>query len=340
MRCMNFRHRLVLSLVCGLAGHVAVARAGGGGAATFSNPVAVRGQDPWVIRWQGDYFYCQSRPDGVWVNRSSRLEDLGVDHWRRVWQPPAGAAYSRQIWAPELHFLQGRWFIYVAADDGDNAHHRMYVLEGTAADPRAPFVFKGKIADPQDRWAIDGTVLEMPDGRLYFIWAGWPGNQDGVQNLYIAPMSTPWTISGPRVCISQPDRPWERHDFPKINEGPETLWHAGHLFIIYSASAFWDDDYCLGQLTWTGGDVLKPASWVKSPEPVFQHSAQVFGPGHCSFVTSPDGREDWIVYHAHVKQGARARDVRIQRFTWNADGSPHFGRPVPPGTLLPAPSGE
>jgi GH43 family beta-xylosidase len=239
-----------------------------------------------------------------------------------------------------LHFLQGNWFIYVAADDGDNAHHRMYVLEGASDDPQAPFRFVGKIAAPGDCWAIDGTVLEMPDGKIYFIWAGWPGTHDGAQNLYIAPMSNPWTICGERVCISQPDLPWEQRDYPHINEGPETLWHGSHLFVIYSASAFWDDNYCLGQLTWNGGDVLNPRSWVKSPQPVFSHNSEVFGPGHCSFVKSPDGREDWIVYHAHTGPATSRRNVRIQPFTWNADGSPRFGSPVSPSMPLHTPSGE
>jgi len=310
---------------------------------TFANPVVAHGQDPWVVRWQTNYYLCQSRPApaaGVWVNRASRLEDIGQDHWTRVWHPPPGTAYSKQIWAPELHFLRGQWYIYVAADDGDNAHHRMYVLAGTSSDPQKPFVFKGKLSSPSDRWAIDGTVLEMPDGKLYFLWSGWPGSQDGVQALYIAPMSNPWTISGERVCISRPDRQWEQRDFPRINEGPETLWHDRRLFIIYSASGFWDDNYCLGQLTWTGGGVLDPHSWIKKPEPVFQRSADVLGPGHCSFVKSPDGREDWIVYHAHIGPGTGQRDVRIQRFTWNPDGSPDFGVPVSPGVPLRPPSGE
>jgi len=306
----------------------------------FKNPVVGHGADPWVIRWQTNYYLCQSRLDGVWVNRSARLEDIGMDHWKCVWRAPGSAPCSKQLWAPELHCLQGKWYIYVAADDGENANHRMYVLAGSSADPQAPFTFKGKIAAPTDRWAIDGTVLQMPDQKLYFIWSGWEGATDGVQNLYIAPMSNPWTISGERVCISHPDPKWEHHGSLRINEGPETLWHDGHLFVIYSANAYWDDNYCLGQLSWTGGNVLDPKSWVKKPEPVFAHTADVFGPGHCSFVKSPDGREDWIVYHAHVGQGTSQRDIRIQRFTWNADGSPKFGVPISPGVALTPPSGE
>jgi GH43 family beta-xylosidase len=306
----------------------------------FKNPVVAHGQDPWVIRWGTNYFLCQSRPGSVWVNRAARLEDIGVDHWQCVWTAPTNASCSKEVWAPELHFLQGKWYIYVAADEGKNANHRMYVLQGDTEDPQGSFTFKGKIAAPTDRWAIDGTVLEMPEGKLYFIWAGWPGTVDGVQNLYIAPMSNPWTISGGRVCISQPDQSWEQHDFPHINEGPETLWHDGHLFVIFSASAFWDDNYCLGQLAWTGGDVMNPQSWVKKQQPVFAHTDKVFGPGHCSFVKSPDGKEDWIVYHAHIAQGKRQRDIRIQPFTWNADGSPNFGAPLSPSVSLSPPSGE
>jgi len=337
--CLRFGVLAVLLFLCLFTGFDQNGNIAAG-QRTFTNPVVDHGADPWVVRWQTNYYFCQSHPDGVWVNRAARLEDIGKDHWQRVWHPPQGTAYSKQIWAPELHFLQGKWYIYVAADDGNNASHRMYVLEGTSSDPQKPFNFKGEIASPSDRWAIDGTVLQMPDGKLYFIWSGWPGTNDGVQNLYIAPMSNPWTIDGRRVCISRPDLKWEQRDFPHINEGPETLWHNGHLFIIYSASAFWDDNYCLGQLTWTGGDVLDPHSWVKKPEPVFKRSADVLGPGHCSFVKSPDGREDWIVYHAHIGPGTRQRDVRIQRFTWNADGSPDFGIPVSPGVPLRPPSGE
>ena len=114
----------------------------------FTNPVVRRGADPWVIRWKTNYYFCQSRPDGVWVNQAARLEDIGQDHWQRIWQPPQGTSYSKQIWAPELHFLQDKWYVYVAADDGDNANHRMYVLEGTSGDPQKPFIFKGKIAPP------------------------------------------------------------------------------------------------------------------------------------------------------------------------------------------------
>lgn len=334
---------------------------------TFTNPIASQGADPWVIRWHSKYYLSQSMPqtgagkgEGVWITVATNLEDIGRGPDKLVWKPEPGTRHSAEVWAPELHFLDGKWYIYVAADNGDNNTHRMYVLEGTSSqDPQQPFVLKAKIAAPSDRWAIDGTVLEMPGHKLYFIWSGWDSADNVAQNLYIAPMSNPWTISGKRVCISRPTYLWEQHGLP-INEGPETLWHSPSLlqspgrgsvgsrqgagkclFIIYSASGFWTSDYCLGELAWTGGDVMNPKSWVKNPKPVFASTATVFGPGHCSFVPSPDGAQDWIVYHAHINRDSGIyRDIRIQPFTWNPDGSPDFGAPVSPGVPLKRPSGE
>lgn len=309
--------------------------------ATFTNPIVERGADPWVVQWRGAYYLCQSRRNAVWVNRSERLLGIGREPWSRVWRPERGQAWSRELWAPELHYLRGRWYIYVAADDGDNANHRMYVLEGATEDPEGPFVLKGKIAAPTDRWAIDGTVLQMPDERLYFAWSGWEGVENVAQHLYIAPMSDPLTISGERVRIASPEHDWERIGRPWVNEGPQALWHGDRLFVIYSASGSWDDDYCLGRLDWTGGDPLDPASWAKHPEPVFSRTDQVFGPGHASFVKSRDSREDWIVYHAaRYSHAGWDRNIRTQRFHWRPDGTPDFGIPVPAGVPLPLPGGE
>ena len=305
----------------------------------FTNPIVARGADPWVVLWRNQYYFCQSDSRSVWVSRSERLQDIGRGEKRRVWTPPPGAEYSRELWAPELHFLRGQWWIYVAADDGDNANHRMYALEGNATDPQAPFTLKGKIAASTDCWAIDATVLEMPGDKLYLIWSGWEGLVNVAQHLYLAPMSDPWTLSGERVRISSPEHDWELRGRPLINEGPEVLRQGTNLFIIYSASGSWSDDYCLGQLTWTGGDVLDPKSWVKKPEPVFARTHDVFGPGHCSFVKSRDGAEDWIIYHSAKTSGSGwNRQVSMQKFGWQADGSPNFGSPVSPGVPLRAPS--
>ncbi len=334
---MNRRTFLALSGGCAaIVGFPAVAVPGEGG--VIRNPVAPEGHDPWVIRRDGWYYYCYSHNGGIWVNRSAIIQDAVQFNGAEVWRPEQGKPWSREIWAPELHFLDGRWYIYFAADDGKNEHHRMYVLEGGKGDARGAYSFGGKISDPSDKWAIDGTVMRHR-GKLYFIWSGWEGDENVSQNIYIARMRDPLTITGERATISRPEYDWETIGRPLINEGPEVLTHGRNVFVIYSASGSWTDDYCLGQLKLTGADPMNPDSWTKKRMPVFGRTGTVFGPGHASFVKSPDGSEDWIVYHAAKKQGAGwNRNTRMQRFTWSADGDPCFDYPVSEGIDIPEPS--
>jgi hypothetical protein len=217
----------------------------------------------------------------------------------------------------------------------------MYAAESDGADVGGPYSFKGKINDPEnDRWAIDGTVFESQSGGLYFAWSGWADTKEP-QNLYIAPMSNPWTVSGPRVLMARPEFGWEG----QILEGPQFLQKDGTISIVYSANASWTDDYCLGLLRHKGGDLLDPAAWEKQPSPIFRQFADnrsgVYGPGHASFTQSRDGTEDWIVYHAAKAIGRGwDRNIRMQPFVWREDGTPFLGHPIPATTVLPVPSGE
>jgi GH43 family beta-xylosidase len=259
-----------------------------------------------------------------------------------VFRAPPGTPYSRQVWAPELQRIRGRWVIHFAASDGDNANHRMYALVARGDDPQGRWELKGRVAERDDSWAIDGVVLELR-GRLYFVWSGWPGpTGDFPQLLYIAAMRDPWTIVGERHAIAAPELDWERAVAP-IVEAPQPLRRGGSTFIVYSAAASWSDDYALGVLTYGGGDPLSAQSWRKDPLPAFAKDAArgVFGVGHPTFVPSPDGREDWLVYHAIDRAGGgwSARSVRAQRFAWRSDGRPSFGVPIAVGVPLDAPSG-
>ena len=305
---------------------------------TIRNPIAPRGHDPWVIQDNGSYYYCYSHRGSIWINRHQTLQGACQFEGKSIWTPPRGKPYSREIWAPELHKLQGKWYVYFAADNGKNINHRMYVLESKTDDPLGEYTFTGKISDASDKWAIDGTVLEHA-GKLYFIWSGWEGDSNVQQNLYIARMKDPKTIVGNRVQISEPEHDWERIGRPLINEGPQVLKNKGNVFIIYSASGSWTDNYCLGQLKLNGRDLLNPESWTKSPTPVFSGTETVFSPGHASFAKSPDGKEDWIIYHTAKHKGAGwNRDVNIKKFTWDNNGNPSFGYPESKGVDIRSPS--
>ncbi len=319
-------------------------------ASMFVNPIVPASTagggaaDPWVTFKDGYHYYCKVDDDtSITVVKTKRLSDIGFSE-RKVVYRPTGSEPNRELWAPELHYVKGDWYIYYTA--GAGANHRMYALKANTQDAQGTYTFMGKMTDPTDRWAIDGTVLELPNGDLYKIWSGWPGFVDEEQCLYIAKMSDPVTISGERVRISRPEESWELNGRPLINEGPQILQKDGKIFVVYSASGSWSDDYCLGMLTYVGTDysetsILNPSNWEKTPEAVFSKAPMAFGVGHASFTTSPDGTEDWIVYHAMESSGGGwgNRSTRAQKFTWNEDGTPNFGTPLPYGSSVYHPSG-
>lgn len=303
---------------------------------TVQNPVAPAGADPWVVRHGDKYYYCYSSPvwffGGVGVNEISSIDKVTTEGGSQVYVAPAeeGAdlSHSFEYWAPELHYLNGEWYIYVACDDGNNETHRMYVLKGTTQDPTDPFEYVGQITDPTNKWAIDGTVMEL-NGELYFIWSGWEGDVNVAQNIYVAHMSDPCTIDSERVCLSVPTYAWEKKGEPHVNEGPAVLQRDGRTFVIYSASGSWTNEYCLGMLTLVGEDPLNPAHWEKAAEPVFRKRAGVcYGPGHCSFTTALDGSV-WMVYHGNLQSGTGwdGRSVWIAPVTFDENGNPDFGVP-------------
>jgi GH43 family beta-xylosidase len=315
-------------------------------ATTFANPLLTSGPDPWVIQKDGFYYVLVTTGDNVTIRKTAKMSELGSAPSTVVWNPALTGVAQRDLWAPELYFFDGKWYIYYSADPLCCDGHRVHVLENASADPtQGTWVNKGRIANPTiDLWAIDGTVLELNNKR-YLIWSGHETTPNQTQILYISEMSSPWTLTGTRVELSRPTYPWEQNGSPAVNEGPEILQHGGKTFLIYSASHCSTDDYALGQLTLTGTDPLAAGAWTKASAPVFVKNPanKAFGPGHNGFFKSKDGSQDWLIYHANPLTGEGCGDTRsprMQQFSWNADGTPNFGTPVALGTAIARPAGE
>ncbi|ASA26318.1 family 43 glycosylhydrolase [Paenibacillus donghaensis] len=320
---------------------------GGKNVSDFYNVIMQAGADPWVYKHTDGYYYnVFVNASGIMVRRAKTITGIDAGERSLAWTPVKGTLYSSNVWAPEMHYLKDtdgeyKWYIYFAADNGTNANHRMYVLENASDDPMTgTWEFKGKITDSTDRWAIDGTVLTVNEEH-YFIWSGWEETDGSFQNLYIAKMSNPRTISSERVLISTPDQIWETSP-GRINEGPQVTIKGETINLVYSANGSWTDSYCLGLITAKiGNDLMNPSSWVKQDKPIFSSANGVYGPGHHSIVTSPDGTEDWIIYHAARWPGSGwTRNVRTQKFTWNENNTPNLGEPVDPNRPIVRPSGE
>ncbi len=302
---------------------------------TFRERRPFPGQDPWVIPHEGSLLLVQAAGGNrrIVVKRFRDLARMDRNVETVIWTPSGPTSHGRQLWAPELHNIDGRWYVYFSASNGRTANHRMYAL--VADDPLGPYQELGPVRDPEhDGWAIDLTVFTH-EGRLYAVWSGWEGPDDGFpQNLYIAPMSDPWTICGERRCLSRPQHGWEMSVAP-VNEGPEIIRHpvSGRLFLLYAADASWTQAYKTGLLEWTGGDVTDPRSWQKLPRPLFT------GGGHGCVVDTSDGAH--LVYHRKVSgdPGWADREILSARLDWDAEGYPVVRLGNPPGGTSPAKGG-
>lgn len=213
--------------------------------------------------------------------------------------------------------------------------------------------------DPDNCWAIDMTVLTV-EGKHYAVWSGWDDyyvdSEAPMQWLYIAPMTfhkeKPYVRLGERALLSSPELPFEMKVDEHISllEGPSALYHGDDVFILYSTRGSWTVNYKMGQLRLRKGcDPMDPASWEKKETPVFEGLYEsdnagylVGGVGHASFTTSPDGKEYWIHYHSMKPDGKGWSDryAYMQKFTFDRNGDPVFGRPADPSVPMERPSGE
>ena len=318
----------------------------------FVNPIG-EGADPWIVRDEKNrrYLWCFSEGNrAIAVHTSDRISALGAKHV--VWSAPKEGPYSKEVWAPELHFLEDRWHIYFAASDGKNENHLTYVLRSKTDDPLGEYELHGPMMTKEgddgegpNLWAIDMTVMKHK-GKLYGLWSGWDAPGTDRQYLYIAPMISPVQLGGPRVRIcSNDDYPWEfTEENGKgrgLNEGPQVLQTGKRTLVMFSCGASWLKTYKLGMLELIGDDPLKSNSWKKHAKPVFDRTEETYGVGHSCFVKSPDGTQWWHVFHAKRdrKPGWR-RAIFTQPMTINAEGYPEFSVPVAPGSIHDRPSGE
>lgn len=317
---------------------------------TFTNPVW-DGADPWMVKEGENYYYCFSANNAIQVSKSKSMTRRGET--RAIWKTPKTGWNRSCVWAPEIHFINGRWYVYYAAGESGPPfiHQRTGVLRSKTDDVFSEYEDLGILYTGDDSsvpesniWAIDMTVFEH-NRKLYAFWSGWEkqANTDKTpQHLYIQEMQNPFTLKGKRVLLSSPEEKWETGGPLNINEGPEVLKNGDKVFIIYSCRESWTPEYRQGmlQLKNAKANPLIKENWIKSG-PVFEGNEKVFGVGHCSFVKSPDGNEDWIVYHSKkTTNPGWERDVRMQPFTWKPDGTPDFGKAIPAGMTVKLPSGE
>ena len=325
--------------------NVAKEPADGGADSTMGNdvmkafgmkPFIERRADPYILEKDGWYYFTASVPefDRVILRKSRRLKDLADAAEKIVWTRHADGEMSCNIWAPEIHFVDGAWVIYFAAsrsgpDEEGCYDHRTYALINRNEDPmEGGFQEAGRIDTGWESFTIDSTVTEF-EGKRYFIWAQRDRSIPGNSNLYIARMKSALELELPGTRLSIPEYDWECQGF-KVNEGPGCLQHGGNLYLTYSGSAT-DERYAVGMLTLKAGkDPLDAANWEKSPTPVMvtEEWNCLYGPGHNSF-TRDEAGNDILVFHARPYPGFRGtalsdpnRHCHLRKVRYTEEGVP------------------
>ncbi|MBW1654600.1 glycoside hydrolase family 43 protein [Flavobacterium quisquiliarum] len=302
----------------------------------FNNPIAEKRADPWVHKTaSGEYYLIATVPeyDRIVLRKANSINGLKDAKEKEIWHKHKTGVMANHIWAPELHWIDGKWYIYFAAGEAENKWNiRIWVLSNSSADPmQGKWTEEGQIKTKIDSFSLDATTF-VHNGKRYLIWAqNVRGGKHGTA-LVLSEMKNPTTLTGPEIVITEPEFGWEREKY-NVNEGPAVIQKNGKIFVSYSASAT-NHNYCMG-LLWINenADLLNVANWNKSPAPVFYTNEDLkrYGPGHNSFTTSEDGKTTIMIYHARDYkeiQGDELSDVnratRARAVEWTESGFPDF----------------
>lgn len=302
----------------------------------FDNPLVEQRADPWVFRTeQGQYYLIATVPeyDRIVLRKASTINGLKTAEEKELWQKHPSGNMGAHIWAPELHHIDGKWYIYFAAGDTDDIWNiRMYALSNTASDPmKGDWKEEGQVMTKISSFSLDATTFMHKDKR-YMIWAqNVRGGAHGTA-LVMSEMKDATTLIGPEIVLTEPEYSWETQKY-NVNEGPAVIKHQGRIFVTYSASAT-NSNYCMGML-WIDeeADLMDKRNWQKSPAPVFSTNESInrFGPGHNSFTLAEDGKTPVLIYHARDYKEIQGHELtdpnratRARIIHWTPSGFPDF----------------
>lgn len=285
----------------------------------FANPFIEERADPYIVydSEEGCYYFTSSWPaygnkesgyDRIAIRKSATLEGLSKAEDHVIWRAHTEGEQKYHIWAPELHKINGKWYVYYAASTDSNGWGiRCFVLEcaGNDVTDAASWAEKGKFTDKNggtngfDAMCLDMTYFEN-GGKSYVIWAYKGG--DSVLKIAEVDQTSPWKLAGEPMELSVPEYSWERVN-EKVNEGPAVLQKDGKIYVTFSASAT-GDEYCMGLLTAdASSDLMDLDSWSKLSYPLLETTDlyEQYGPGHNSFTVDADGNII-LVYHARDEE--------------------------------------
>ena len=256
--------------------------------------------DPFILLYKDKYYaYGTHGADGIEVYVSDDLH---------TWRGPVGVKNGlvlhkddvwadRWFWAPEVYFVNGKFYMYYSADE--------HICVATSDSPLGPFTQKVKKPMIETEKAIDNSLFIDDDGTPYQFFDRF---NDGL-NIWIAELEENLLEIKPGTmhkCIHV-SQEWEEV-WPRVNEGPFVIKHNGKYFMTYSANSYESPFYGIGFAT--AYKITGP--WKKyENNPIWQKPGNLVGVGHSAFFTDREGNLR-IVFHAHnSKENIHPRNMYI-----------------------------
>jgi len=316
----------------------------------YDDPFIKERADPYVVDGgDGYYYFTASYPaygsvdrgyDRIILRRSRTVKGLASAEEKTIWKAHSGGILSKHIWAPEMHYIGGSWYMFFAAGASDNIWAiRPYVLKCDGDPYTGNWTECGQMQasygdnDSFRSFSLDMTYFEN-NGKHYVIWAEIKGDS----SLFMAEIdpAKPWQLISKPIMLTKPEYNWEKVN-NRVNEGAAVLKTGNKVYVFFSASGT-GSEYCVGRMEADiNSDLMNIKNWKKLSSPVLS-TADVkgcAGPGHNSFVRDEMGNL-LIVYHArpdsHSSQKCGTynkdplydpcRHTRIKRVAFDGNGDP------------------
>lgn len=266
-------------------------------------------------------------------------------------QPTSSDWSQNRLWAPEMHKIGDKYYLYYSA--AENSSATLHCSVAVSDSPKGPFT--NNIAEGVDgskpRFdfgfaSIDGSVFVDDDGKMYYYFA--KDQVDGISTIWGAELENPYTLKGPakqltRVGYSKTTgnetQPWETAQ-GRWNEGPYMVKHGDIYYLTYSANMYTSKYYGVGYATSFSplDDFEKPADCMLMGSEKLANSADEWdyasGTGHHMFITL--GNQTYVVYHKqyNIINKGNVRIFAYDSFGFREDGTMYInGSTISPQPL-------
>lgn len=236
---------------------------------TFSD---INIRDPFILLYEDKYYMYGTRGSEAWTDKSTGLDAYvsdDLESWeeiRDVFLPPENFWADRNFWAPEVHYYNGSFYMFVSFKS-ETKMRGTQILK--AERPEGPFCLHsdGPVT-PEDWMCLDGTLV-VDDGKPYIVFCHeWVQVKDG--EVWALELTDDLKASkGEPIYLFKASEPFwvdkTRETF--VTDGPFAYrTENGKLMLIWSS--FYKYGYCQAMIYSDNGHI--DGNWIHDDRLLFE----------------------------------------------------------------------